>query len=91
MIAQRNMERGVAANEAIFFTVEDIMAKTGWGEKAVLNMFNDPEFPSLGYGKHKVVENHALIEFCSVRRSNGKPEKSMEGDLCYELKKRVSK
>ena len=34
------MKREVAANEAIFFTVEDIMAKTGWGEKAVLNMFN---------------------------------------------------
>ncbi len=29
---------------------------------------NDPSFPSVNYGKHKLVENHALMQFFSVRR-----------------------
>ena len=33
----------------------------------VLKLFNDPQFPASDFGKTKVVEAHALINFFSKR------------------------
>ena len=40
---------------------------TGWSENTVQKLFNDPNFPAADYGKSKVVEAHALIQYFSVR------------------------
>jgi len=77
------------SNEVRFYTSEDIMKLTGWGEKAVNMMFRDPEFPSVDFGKHKVVEAHALINYFSVRRSKKEGKHWTRGELSNELRKRV--
>jgi hypothetical protein len=41
---------------------------TGWSHGTIEKLFNDPSFPSIDYGKRKLVENHALMQFFSVRR-----------------------
>ena len=43
------------------------MGMRGWSETTVQNLFNDPSFPSIDYGKIKLVENHALMQFLSIR------------------------
>ena len=55
------------ASEARFFTMQDIQEMTGWSEKTVKKLFNDPKFPSADYGRTKVVEVHALIDYFSKR------------------------
>lgn len=51
------------SSEARFYTIEDIVRMTGWSENTVQMLFNSPLFPSADYGKKKVVEVHALIEY----------------------------
>ena len=41
----------------------------GWSRHTVLKLFGDPEFPAVDFGKRKVVESHALIEYFSRRRT----------------------
>lgn len=53
--------------EVRFYTVEDLMAMLGWSKTTVLKLFNDPRFPSTDFGRNKIVEAHALIEYFSVR------------------------
>ena len=50
-----------------FFTVPEISLLTGWSHSTVQKLFNDPEFPAADFGKCKVVEKHALIDYFSVR------------------------
>ena len=38
------------------------------GKITIEKLFNDPSFPSIDYGKRKLVENHSLMQFLSVRR-----------------------
>lgn len=54
------------SSEARFYSIKDVMEMTGWSEGTVQKLFNDPKFPSADYGKTKVVEVHALIQFFSV-------------------------
>ena len=56
------------SSEVIMYSIEDVVRITMWSKKVVQNLFNDPSFPSVNYGKHKLVENHALMQFFSVRR-----------------------
>jgi hypothetical protein len=56
------------SSEVIMYSIEDVVRITRWSKKVVQNLFNDPSFPSVNYGKHKLVENHALMQFFSVRR-----------------------
>ena len=58
---------GHISSEVRFYTVSDVMEMTSWSKKVVLRLFNDPDFPSLDYGKAKLVEAHALIAFLSVK------------------------
>jgi len=51
-----------------FYTIEDVVKMTHWSRHTVENMFNDPEFPSMNYGKEKLVEASAFMEYCSRHR-----------------------
>lgn len=61
--------RQYISSEVRFYTIPELVEMLGWGENTVQNMFNDPNFPSVDFGKHKVIEAHALINYFSVRRS----------------------
>ena len=45
---------------------------SGWSEKIVQKLFNDPKFPAIDYGKRKLVENHALMQYFSIRREKAR-------------------
>ena len=55
------------SSEVILYSIKDIMDMSGWSETTVQKLFNDPSFPSIDYGKTKLVENHALMQFLYVR------------------------
>lgn len=56
------------SSEVIMYSIKDVVEMTGWSKKIVQKLFNDPEFPSVDYGKAKMVECHALINYFSIRR-----------------------
>lgn len=60
------------SSEVRFYTVKDLQEMLGWSMNTVLKLFNDPEFPSVDFGKTKVVEAHALINFFSMKREKEK-------------------
>lgn len=64
---QRTTQDGVR-----FYTVSDLMQKTGWSKTTVLKLFDDPKFPSADFGKCQVIEEHALIEYFSVKHVKSK-------------------
>ena len=51
-----------------FITQKDLAELTGWGMPTVKEVFDDPEFPCCDFGKAKVAEIHAVIEFFSKPR-----------------------
>ena len=55
------------SSEVIVYTIDDLVEMTGWSQTTVQKLFNDPKFPSIDYGKRKVVENHALMKYLSVK------------------------
>lgn len=55
-----------------FYGISDVARLTGWSEKTVQRMFNDPKFPMADFGKGKVVLEKALIEYFSVRHEKAK-------------------
>lgn len=57
---------------AKFYTVKDIMEMTTWSKTTVLKLFDDPKFPSADFGKNQIIEEHALIEYFSVRHEKKK-------------------
>jgi len=65
-------EQIVISSEVKLYTIKDIMEMSGWSETTVQKLFNDPDFPSIDYGKSKLVENHALIQFLSVKNEKAK-------------------
>lgn len=62
-------DRQYISSEVRFYTIPDVMKLTGWGEKTVQKLFNDPSFPSSDLGKGHIVEAHALISYFSKRHS----------------------
>ena len=56
------------SSEVIMYSIADIIEMTGWSEMTVQKLFNYPKFPSANYEKKKVIDNHALMQFFSVRR-----------------------
>lgn len=66
------LDRIYVSSEVIMYSIADIQEMTGWSETTVQKLFNDPRFPAVDYGKRKVVENHALMQFFSVRREKAK-------------------
>lgn len=53
--------------EIRFFTISDLQEMLGWSETTVQKLFKDPNFPSADFGKSKVVEAHALIDYFSTK------------------------
>ena len=60
-------EQRFASCEVRFYTVDDLIDMLGWSKTTVLKLFNDPKFPATDFGRNKVVEAHALVEYFSVR------------------------
>ena len=94
MVAQmENINRRYISSDVRFYTVKEVMELTGWSEKIVLSIFRDPEFPAADFGRSKVVEAHALIEYFSVRREKGNgisETERLKGELSNELKRRIT-
>ena len=61
------IEKKEATVEVKFYTIPDLQKMLGWSETTVQKLFNDPNFPSADFGKSKVVEAHALIEYFSTK------------------------
>ncbi len=60
------------SSEVRFYTISDLMQMLGWSEMTVQKLFNDPKFPASDFGKNKVVEAHALIDYFSKRHEKRK-------------------
>jgi hypothetical protein len=60
------------SSEVILYSIEDIRLMSGWSETTVQKLFNDPKFPAIDYGKRKLVENHALMQYFSIRRQKAR-------------------
>ena len=77
------------SSEVRFYNVQDMMEMSGWSEKVVHRLFNEPEFPMADLGKSKIVEAHALIKYFSVRRTRDGLHAGKKGELKHELRSRV--
>lgn len=55
------------SSEVKFYTISDLKEMLGWSENTVQKLFNDPKFPSSDFGRIKVVEAHALIDYFSKK------------------------
>ena len=55
------------SSEVKFYTISDVKNMLGWSENTVQKLFNDPKFPSSDFGRIKVVEAHALIDYFSKK------------------------
>lgn len=51
-----------------FVTIREFAKMTGWSLTTVQQLYNRPEFPSCDFGKEKIAEAHALLEYFSVPR-----------------------
>ena len=51
----------------MFLTRKDIMKSMGIGDAKSLELFNNPEFPSIRIGREWLVETNAFKEFASHR------------------------
>ena len=77
------------SSEVRFYTVQDLMEMSGWSEKVVHQLFNDPEFPASDLGRARIVEAHALIDYFSVRRIRAEQNRRGKGELKHELRSRL--
>lgn len=66
------IKKQAVSPEVIFYTIADIKEMTSWSEATVQKLFNDPKFPSTDFGRNKIVEAHALINYFSERHSKYK-------------------
>jgi len=54
-----------------FITTKDFVQMSGWSEPTVQKLFNREDFPSCDFGKEKIAEIGAVINYFSVpRRKN---------------------
>ncbi len=60
------------ACDAKFYTISEVADLTHWSEKTVQKLFNAPDFPSADFGRGKVVEAHALIEYFKTKHERSK-------------------
>lgn len=66
------IEQRYISSEVRFYTIEELRKMLGWSEMTVQKLFNDPSFPSADYGKTKIVEAHALIDFFSTKHTKAR-------------------
>lgn len=55
--------------EVKFYTIAEVKELTGWSETTIQKLYNDPTFPATDFGRTKLVEAHALINYFSKRRT----------------------
>lgn len=55
------------SSDVKFYSITDLVKMLGWSETTVQKLFNDPKFPSANFGRTKVVEVHALIDYFSKK------------------------
>ena len=67
MESKIELNKRYISSEVRFYTIQELQEMLGWGEKTIQKLFNDPKFPAADFGKTKVVEAHALIEYFSRR------------------------
>lgn len=60
-------KRIYVSSDVKFYTISDLKQMLGWSENTVQKLFNDPKFPSSNFGRIKVVEAHALIDYFSKK------------------------
>lgn len=68
MKLEKTISKQYISNEVKFYTIESLVEMLGWSKETVHKLFNAPDFPSADYGKQKVVESHALIDYFSKKR-----------------------
>ena len=66
------IEQRYISSEVSIYTIEELRKMLGWSEMTVQKLFNDPSFPSADYGKSKIVEAHALIDFFSTKHTKAR-------------------
>lgn len=71
-IINSRMNKTYISSEVRFYTIADLIKLLGWSESTVQKLFNDPKFPSANFGRSKVVEAHALIEYFSRKHDKEK-------------------
>ena len=62
-----------------FYTIKDVAKMTGWSLPTVQDVFNRPDFPTLNFGKSKLVKKEAFEEWTNRRHSKddfGRKKKS---------------
>ena len=80
--------RVYSSSEARFYTIENIQEMTGWSKKTVQKLFNDPRFPASDYGRIKVVEAHALIDYFSKRHEKDRERHWQSDSVRSETRRR---
>ena len=68
----QEIEQRYISSEVRFYRIEELRKLLGWSEMTVQKLFNDPSFPSADYGKSKIVEAHALIDFFSTKHTKAR-------------------
>ena len=63
------LTRHYISSDVKFYTISDLTKLLKWSENTVQRLFNDPKFPSANFGRTKVVEAHALIEYFSRKHT----------------------
>ena len=89
MYDKTGLVREYISSDVKFYTVAEVMKLTGWSEAIVLRMFNDPSFPAADYGRSKIVEAHALIEFFSKRHEKARERYWGNEDMKKDLMRRI--
>ena len=73
-----DIESIYTSSRVIFYSMEDIMRMSGWGEMTVRKLFYDRRFPSQYFGRVPLVEVHALISFFMELYVQRKEKEAME-------------
>ena len=76
------------SSEVRFYTIENVQEMTGWSKKTVQKLFNDPRFPASDYGRIKVVEAHALIDYFSKRHEKDRERHWQSDSVRSETRRR---
>ena len=91
-VSNRATQRQYISSEVRFYTIDQLTKMLGWSESTVQKLFNDPRFPSADFGKNKVVEAHALIDFFSKKNNKEMSRhwagKGSKNERCKIIKKR---
>ena len=61
------LNKPAESNTVEFYNINQVVEMTGWSENTVQKLFNDPKFPSSDFGKTKIIEKTALLNYFSMK------------------------